>query len=124
MAPRKRPYSDTYWENKEVRCSSVVPLDQDIMATDVSNDLKNAAYLTQWIRGCMSKKLRMLAEKVMKVERAILRVANLETVKTDKLVKLGKDYRFNDDEGNLINKCDAKHLFNYLSFTHFLVLIV
>jgi hypothetical protein len=30
------PYSDTYWENKEAQCSTAVPVDQDIMATDLS----------------------------------------------------------------------------------------
>jgi hypothetical protein len=36
MAVGRGPYSDTYWENKEAQYSTAVPVDQDIMATDLS----------------------------------------------------------------------------------------
>jgi hypothetical protein len=60
----------------------------------------------------------MLAVKVMKLGMATVRVVKLGimtggdeklvTVKTDQLVKLDKGWRLHDDnEGNLINKCNV-----------------
>lgn len=38
MAVGRESYSDTYWESKEVHCSIAVPVDQDIMGTDLSRN--------------------------------------------------------------------------------------
>jgi hypothetical protein len=56
MALDRGLFSDSYWENKEARCSSAVPV-----------DLKYAAYIMQWMEGTVWRKLRMLAVKVMKL---------------------------------------------------------